>query len=220
MEIAVIADVHSNLPALEEVLKEVGDLEIFNCGDIVGYNPFPVETVELFMKRNIKSVLGNHDFTVTDTDKQFSNTDAAKSIEWTKKMLKTPHLEYLKALPRSYSSKDFIAFHGSPQDPLNKYIYPNHPMEEFKSFLNLSKIVILGHSHIPFIKEFKEGIVFNPGSVGQPRDGNPKASFALLDTEDKKVEIKRTSYDIDRVAGEIKKQGLSKSLADRLYQGR
>jgi predicted phosphodiesterase len=105
MEVVVIADVHSNLPALEAVLAEVGDLQVYSCGDVVGYNPFPNETIELFRRRGITGVRGNHDDAVVKGDMSALNPSAATAAKWTRNVLSKPNLEYLASLPDSYSGK-------------------------------------------------------------------------------------------------------------------
>lgn len=219
MEIAVISDVHSNLPALEVVLDNIGDMEVFCCGDIVGYNPFPNETLEILRKRKIKGVLGNHDYAVVKGDTTWLNTNAAIAALSTLDVIAKSNLGYLALLPETFKGEGFVAVHGSPRDPLFEYVYPEYSLELLESFLGDSGVLIMGHTHIPFVKHLKGGVVFNPGSVGQPRDGNPRASYALLDLEKKKVRLKRLSYDIDRVAEEILEKGLPEGLAERLYLG-
>jgi predicted phosphodiesterase len=220
MEVAIIADVHSNLPALEAVLKEVEGLDVFSCGDVVGYNPFPNESVEIFRKKRIKGLMGNHDYAVISGDTNWFNTDAALSIEWTEKVIEKENLEYLSSLPKAFESESFIAFHGSPRDPLYEYVYSGYSDETFNSFLGDARALILAHTHLPFVKKLKKGIVINPGSVGQPRDGDPRASYATLDTEKNTVRMCKVSYDVERVVEEIIRKDLPKELAERLYKGR
>ncbi len=218
MEVAVIADVHSNLPALEAVLAEVGDLQVYSCGDVVGYNPFPNETINLFRRRGITGVMGNHDYAVVKGDVSKLNTSAATVAKWTKDVLTTPNLEYLASLPESYSGKGFTIYHGSPRNRLLEYVFPVSLEKLDFSSLD-TEVLVLGHTHVPFVSNLKSVLVFNPGSTGQPRDSDPQAPYAILDVEKKKVTLKRAAYDIDRVAEEIRKNGLPESLAERLYRG-
>ncbi|MFQ5801259.1 MAG: metallophosphoesterase family protein [Candidatus Hydrothermarchaeales archaeon] len=219
MEIAVISDVHSNLPALEVVLDDIGDLEVFCCGDVIGYNPFPNETLEILRKRKVKSVLGNHDYAVVKEDITWLNINAAIAALWTLDVITKDNLGYLASLPETFKGEGFAAVHGSPKDPLFEYVYPEYHLELLESFLGDSGVLILGHTHIPFVKHLKGGVVFNPGSVGQPRDGDPRAAYAVLDPEKKEVRLKRLSYDINRTAEEIIKKGLPEELGERLYFG-
>jgi putative phosphoesterase len=219
MEIVVIADVHSNLPALEAVLDEIGDMEVFCCGDVIGYNPFPKETLEVFQAKKIRGVLGNHDHALINKDTSWLNASATLAVLWSLDVLTEQNLKFLASFPEKFRSEEFTAFHGSPNDPLFEYVYPDSSQQLLESFLGDSNILILGHTHLPFVKRLGEGIVFNPGSVGQPRDGNARASYAILDLEKRDVEIKRLSYDVDRVAEKIIENDLPKGLAERLYKG-
>jgi predicted phosphodiesterase len=219
MEVAVIADVHSNLSALEAVLAEVGDLPVYSCGDVVGYNPFPNETINLFRRRGITGVMGNHDYAVVKGDVSKLNTMAATVAKWTRDVLTKRNLEYLASLPESYSGKGFTIYHGSPRNRLLEYVFPVYPLEKLDFSSLDSDVLVLGHTHVPFVRNLKSGLVFNPGSTGQPRDSDPRAPYAILDAEKKEVALKRVAYDIDRVAEEIRKKDLPKSLAERLYRG-
>ncbi|RMF91689.1 MAG: metallophosphoesterase [Methanobacteriota archaeon] len=219
MELALISDVHSNLPALEAVLEDAGHREIFCCGDIVGYNPFPREVVELLQKRGVKAIRGNHDHAVATGDTGWLNPYAAAAAEWTMAVLRESDAEFLRSLPEGYADRRFKAFHGSPRDPLYEYVYGDTPDAVLESFLGEGGILFLGHTHIPFVRRLKEGIVLNPGSVGQPRDGDPRAAYAVVDIERGEVELRRVPYDIDLVAERIIESGLPERLAKRLYLG-
>jgi predicted phosphodiesterase len=111
--------------------------------------------------------------------------------------------------------------HGSPKDPLEEYIFPDSPDYVFLDFFNYVKsdVVIIGHTHIPFVKKINGKMVINPGSVGQPRDGDPRASYAVFNTDTRKVEIRRVSYNINEVAQRIGEVGLPERLAQRLFYG-
>ncbi len=221
MEIAVISDIHGNLIAFKEVLKSIGNKKIFCCGDLVGYYPFANEVIEIVKKRKIISVLGNHDYAVVTGDTSWFNPIAAFAIEWTRKRIKKENLEFLRNLPLVYKN-DFYMVHGSPRNKLEEYVFPDYSDELLKYFLKLAnrEILILGHTHVPFVKKFDSEIVFNPGSVGQPRDFDPRASYAILDIEKREVEIIRVDYDIDAVADAVEREGLPSRLGQRLYFGR
>jgi len=219
VKIAVISDIHGNLIALNTVLEEIDNMKILCCGDLVGYNPWPNEVVEVVIDNKIISVMGNHDFaTITGNTEDF-NSIATGAIEWTREKIKKSNIKFLESLPLNYKGENFLIVHGSPRDPLNEYVYLEHPY--IGSFLEgiRQDILILGHTHVPFVKKFSDKVIFNPGSVGQPRDGNPKASYAILDTEKKEVEIKRVSYNIKEVADKIIKENLPEELAMRLFYG-
>jgi putative phosphoesterase len=219
MELAVIADVHSNLPALKAVMKEIGDMEIFSCGDIVGYYPYPNETLEMFRRKKIRGIMGNHDFAVVYGDTERFNRPAAEAIKWTAKVIGRRNIEFLRSLPESHVGTGFQAFHGSPVDPLHEYVYRETPVDTLNTYLGESGVLILAHTHVPYTRNLKKGLVLNPGSVGQPRDGDSRASYAVLDVEEKKAEIIRVSYDVETVAREMGEKGLSNELARRLYRG-
>lgn len=217
---AVIADIHSNLPALERVLGETKGMKVFCLGDLVGYNPFPNEVVELLRQTNIPSIRGNHDYAVITGDTSWFNPVAARAIEWTRKVITDENLEFLEGLPIIHDN-EFYAVHGSPRNPLEEYVFPDYPAEILSGFFEYteSKAMALGHTHIPFVRRLDKGIVFNPGSIGQPRDMNPKASYAVFETGDNYVEIKRVEYGISEVSSAIKEAGLPSLLAERLHVG-
>jgi len=224
MFIGLIADVHSNVIALEAVLLEMEALgveKILHAGDIVGYNPYPNETIELFRKRKILSIRGNHERALLTGDMSDLNWYAACALRWTSNNISRENLGYISKL------KDAEAFlldntgiflaHGSPND-LDEYIYPED-VESGLLTMTSSDILVLGHTHIQFKKQFKEGIIINPGSVGQPRDKDPASAFAILDTDTKRIELKRTEYDIEKVIEDMRKTYLPDNIALRLRDG-
>jgi len=219
-----MADVHSNLVALKEVLSEIeklGELPIIHCGDLVGYNPWPNEVVELMRERGIKSVMGNHDRAVVTRETSWFNPTAATAIDWTADTITPENLEYLTFLPQAVREEEYFMVHGSPMRPIEEYVYPDynrHILEEFLKIADRDSL-ILGHTHIPFALKLGERLIFNPGSVGQPRDGDPRAAYAILDTEERAVDIKRVEYDIDSVEREILRLGLPHALGQRLHYG-
>lgn len=224
-KIAIISDIHSNLEALNTVLKEIEDSgikKIYCCGDIVGYGPEPNECVELINKKNIPSVMGNHDIACVSLQDKESFTEAAQTaIEWSSKILTKQNKAFLFNQPKNLEVDNIHFVHGSPLQYLWDRVFPDTSKKELNEFLNHVKkdILIIGHTHFPFVKRLKERLVINAGSVGQPRDGDCRASFAVLDTERKKADIFRLSYDINKTAEKIKKSGLPKFLAERLFKG-
>lgn len=220
MQVAVISDIHSNLPALREVLKEIEGMKIFCCGDLVGYAAFPNEVIEVVKKKGIISILGNHDHAVITGDTSWFNPVAAAAVDWTRKEIKNENLYFLNSLPRAYEG-DFYMVHGSPRNQLDEYVSEDYPEKELLSFFRYTSkdTMILGHTHRPFIKKLGGKLMFNPGSVGQPRDLDPRAAYAVFDAAAKKVEIKRVEYDIDEAADAIIEKGLPELLARRLYAG-
>jgi diadenosine tetraphosphatase ApaH/serine/threonine PP2A family protein phosphatase len=220
MKVALLADIHANLPALLGVLGEIKGLPKFCAGDLVGYNPFPNEVIELVKKENITSTMGNHDLAVVTGDTSWFNHEAALAIEWTRKNLKKENRNFLKTLPRTYEN-DFYMAHGSPRNPIDEYIYEDDPAYVFGDFENYTKndIIALGHTHVPFVKRIEEKLIFNPGSVGQPRDYDSRASYAVLDTASREVEIKRVEYEIEKTSRKITEAGLPERFAMSLFSG-
>ncbi|HII53514.1 hypothetical protein AUJ13_01890 [Candidatus Micrarchaeota archaeon CG1_02_49_24] len=251
MKLAVIADIHSNLPALEAVLEAIGKdggADGYLCaGDLVGYYPFANETIERLGKlKNLCIVKGNHDHAAATGDLSFMSGDAEAAIEWTQKKLSEDNKKFISSLPLKYEStnngRKISMFHGSPTGPLNEYVESDMPPDMMESMLFENQILILGHTHIPMIKTFythnekkeKKRIpiavqlakmqtryIFNAGSVGQPRDGNPNASFGIINFGSRiTFKVLRTEYDIDTVAAATRKAGLPETLAKRLYLGK
>ncbi len=225
MILAVISDIHSNIDALEMVLEKVDSDRILCCGDIVGYYARPNECIEKLRKLKAISVTGNHDLACVTGDTNGFNPYAKEAIVWTRKVIKDKNTEFLHNLKRKIRLKldgvDIVIVHGSPKDPISEYIFPYTPDSTLKSFLESENadILIMGHTHVPFIKKFGDKLVFNQGSVGQPRDGDNRASFALLDVFNRKATIYRVKYDIDNVVTALKDEKLSSFLGKRLYNG-
>lgn len=225
MLMGLVADVHSNAVALREVLSVFDGLgveKILHAGDVIGYNPYPDETIDLFKKNNIISILGNHDRALVTGDTSGFNPYAAAALEWTRNTASPDDVDYLLGLQDIESitieGRRIVLVHGSPYD-IDEYIYPEDVVSDFLSAVN-GDILVLGHTHVQFIKEYTQGIIVNPGSVGQPRDGNPDAAFAVLDTASGKIELKRTGYDIEKVIEDMLAAHLPEKLAFRLRIGR
>ncbi len=225
MLIGIISDVHSNAVALKEVLsalEKVGVEKILHAGDIVGYNPYPDETIRMFRDENIISILGNHDRALITADVSGFNPYAAAALEWTQDVISNVSVGYIRGLKPMESiiegAKTIVMIHGGPYD-IDEYIYPDDAVPELFDAVD-GDILVLGHTHIQFKKEYARGIIINPGSVGQPRDRNPDAAFAIFDTASGKVEFKRVSYDIEKVIKDMLEAHLPEKLALRLRVGR
>ena len=229
MRIAVISDVHSNLDAFLAVIANLPSYdELVFLGDLVGYGPQPNEVVEQLRELHPSVALeGNHDYAVTTGDTSGFSPHAEVAVKWTRRQIKQQTVEYLSTLQRSakinLNNTGLALFHGSPNDPLTEYIFPWIDCQSAKGIIEEagSPLVLLGHTHMPMLYSFENEMLANPGSVGQPRDGDPRASFAILTLSDGKFsfEIKRVEYDIDAVASKIIRAGLPDFLADRLYTG-
>ena len=229
MKILVISDVHGNLEALNTVLKVPHDAVIF-AGDVVDYGPRPAECIDKIKEVAFKTVRGNHDNAVafnTDCGCSYEMHElSVVSREYTKKVVSKEQVKLLQALPLKeqfrIEGKTFFLVHASNSNPLFKYLRPNIGKEEFKKeFGHINAdFIIYGHTHIPVVfKDVSRGIIINPGSVGQPRDGDPRTSCAVIDTKTNEVHIKRIVYDIDRVKKQIKEANLPMPLITILENG-
>ncbi len=243
MRYAVISDIHSNLEALIAVLERIDALDVNRIvclGDIVGYNANPNECVEIIRERKIVSALGNHDAAVALLhDTRDFNQLAASAIDWTRLSLTDANREFLKTLPqRLVIDKRFMGVHGWVNDYF-RYITGAQDAKDNFALLeedgNL-KLCFFGHTHVPISYIENEGTVFinmdsaltqprgaamlvNPGSVGQPRDADPRASFVIYDSGAQSISFYRVDYDIQTTARKIIEVGLPERLAERLRLG-
>ncbi len=239
MRLAIISDIHSNLPAFEAVLKAIAEHHVDSIvclGDTIGYGPFPNECVELVRTSCAICVKGNHDSgALGETPLTDFNQYGQAAIRWTVDKLLDEHRSYLAQAPLLTLYENLTIVHASPDSPGEwKYVHTMQSAEEsFSAFT--TDICFIGHTHVPVIigedlsiNSFRpprngtlpaNRFIINVGSVGQPRDGNPMAAFGLLDTSAWSYELVRTEYDIDITASAITKAGLPRILAQRLYQG-
>lgn len=227
MRIGLISDVHANLPALQvalDGLAKEGCERVYCAGDVVGYNPWPNEVVAELRKRNVRCIGGNHDRAAVLRDDEFMNPYASKALLWTADALTAETKAWLKTLPESLheelpDGKVLCVCHGAPDDP-DRYVLPG---EVDESLLHMAEadILVYGHTHLPVVRKFPRGLVVNPGGVGQPRDGDPRTSAAVLEIGAKSMDarIVRYEYDVKRVAETILAKGLPDVLARRLYAG-
>ncbi len=241
MRYGIFSDVHSNAEAFEAVIGALGkeDIDVYICGgDIVGYGADPSRCIEMVKGLTGKCVCGNHEWgSVGLLDVSFFNPFAWEAVLWTRKKLDILEKEYLKNLGVVYEDKNITVAHGSLNKPEQFHYILNTC--ETSATLNLmeTQICFIGHSHRPavFMKteqgvmfsaaaevNIREGVLYiiNVGSVGQPRDGDPRACYAVFDTDKKYVGIKRISYDIKKAQKKILGAGLPPILADRLSEGR
>jgi putative phosphoesterase len=230
VHVAFISDVHSNLEALEAVLDEVGKLKVYCCGDIVGYGASPNEVVRTLRGIGATCVLGNHDYASIQGDAGDFNARAAMAVMWTSQHLSQESRAFLEALPREISTevggKRLYMAHGSPDDAMWEYVLPSTHSDLFDYYLKKVRadVMALGHTHSAFQWRGNDGgLVFNPGSVGQPRTGDRRASFAILQMRsgepEPEVEIRQVEYDVERAAKKILESGLPPSLASQLLSG-
>ncbi|MBU2590005.1 MAG: metallophosphatase family protein [Nanoarchaeota archaeon] len=229
MKIALISDIHANLEAFEEVLKDIKKRNIKNilcAGDIVGFGANPNECCKLVKDNNIVSVKGNFDVDViTLKDAKKYDENLVTSLQWTNKQLTDKNKDFLIKLPKmnSINLKDLkiLLVHASVTDPFHGRITQQTSDDVLREELRRSKsnILVIGHTHIPMVKRLNNSLIINPGSVGQPRDNRNLASYAILETEVKSVNIVRIKYDIDTASKKIITSGLPRHLADRLFSG-
>jgi putative phosphoesterase len=227
MKVCVLSDIHSNLDAFQAVLKDVPKVDSIICaGDFIGYGAEPNEVVELARSKGMRAVLGNHDYGAIAQDKSGFNPIAAQALLWTSEKLRGNNTRYLRGLPEQLNltlgEKRVFVVHGSPRDPLFEYVFPDVSNQELFQLTRdvAADVVILGHTHAPMNRIIQGKLVVNPGSVGQPRDRDPRASYVILDIkEEVEVTQRRVQYDIEKTAEKIKSAGLPSELAIRLFFG-
>lgn len=226
--VLVLSDVHCNVTALERVLDDAGSFDAAICaGDVVGYGPNPAECVDAIAKHEFRCVMGNHDHAIVGGDTSHLNVYATAAISIQQTLLKPGQRRWLGELKSSISLEEgglrMVVYHGSPSDPLWEYIRPMEALYRAEGFFKTTgaDLLILGHTHIPFFHRFGDRVILNPGSVGQPRDGDPRASYMLVDVDDGSIEVthRRIEYDIDKVASRIIRLGIPELLATRLFAG-
>ena len=239
MRIAVLSDIHANLPALDAVLAAVGSVDaIWHLGDVVGYGPDPDGVVERLRGAGATGVKGNHDAAaVGEPGIEFFNPDARRAMEWTRTAVSPGTVAWLRALPETLRQGDVTLVHGSPREPIWEYV-TSVPVARASLDLLATRIGLHGHTHIPAAFLEEDGRIevlspsdgselelrgrralVNPGSVGQPRDGDPRSSFLVLDTDADTVRWRRTEYDVAAVQAAMRSAGLPPSLAARLGLG-
>jgi putative phosphoesterase len=229
MKLVLISDIHSNYDALSAASKDMHDYDFLVClGDLVGYGPQPNEVVQEIRQMNPQIIIaGNHDYATVTGDTSNFVAHASRAIEWTRRRLTPQNCSYLSRLPHhsTWSVDDFTiaCFHGSPRDPLNEYVYPGVPDSVYQALIEetSANILILGHTHMPLYVSTASGTLINPGSIGQPRDGDPRASYAILEITNGKAScsIRRVRYDIKSTSKKIVQEELPTFLADRLFMG-
>jgi putative phosphoesterase len=219
MKLGLVSDIHGNKVALDAVLADMPRVDGLVCaGDVVGYNPWHGECVDAVRERDIPTVSGNHDREVVADGGFGFNSMAGAGVGHARETLTDSQLEWLSTLPdrrRTADGRVRIA-HGHPEYP-DRYTYPREFSPEL---LDDEDVLVLGHTHVQGHEQFDEGVVVNPGSVGQPRDGDPRAAYAVLDLDTLSVTEHRVEYDIERVRDAVQNVGLPEQIGDRLLQGR
>ncbi len=250
MQVAVLSDIHANLPAFEAVLEDISETgaeELWCLGDVVGYGASPNECTDLVRERCAVSLVGNHDLAVLgELDTSTFSGAASAAVEWTKERIEERALSYLRELEPADASHAAALYHASPRDPVWEYVlWPDQAADCIE--VQERRVSLIGHSHVALFfsvpdepparpgqreargwqagagtrLEISEGRwLINPGSVGQPRDGDPRAAWLELDTDTWEATYHRVAYDIDRAAAAIEATELPPHLAKRLYVGR
>jgi diadenosine tetraphosphatase ApaH/serine/threonine PP2A family protein phosphatase len=240
MRIAVVSDVHANLPALDAVIEAVGRVDAWwHCGDVVDYGPHPDEVVARLRDLGAQGVLGNHDAAALGSSVlEWFNPYAQVACLWTRERMSPATRAWLEALPEQVTLDGWALVHGSFRRPLEEYV--EYPEEAAASMaISSARLALHGHTHVPRAwrqtgrSAWDDGFTvgtplalggdtwfLNPGSVGQPRDHDPRAAALILDTEAGTATLLRVPYDIARTQVDIRKAGLPGILADRLGAGR
>ena len=242
MKALILSDIHSNLEALESIIDDAngngGFDELWALGDLVGYGPDPAACIDLLKEHDARCVAGNHDLAVSGMmGVEMFNEYAAAAARWTVGQLGKTDVEYLQGLPLRLEMHGFTAVHGSPRDPVWEYVV--NSSAALAAFEDIAtRLCLVGHSHIPFICRLEGGApafrlattgpvqlgdgraIVNPGSVGQPRDGDPRASYAVYDSDAETITHYRVQYDIPATQRKMRERGLPAYLAERLTYGR
>ena len=245
MRLAILSDIHGNLPAFEAVLADVDATspdEVWCLGDVVGYGAEPNECTELTAQRCTVCLAGNHDLAVLDAiDISSFSPAAAEAAQWTQARLDEPSRDFLAGLHAADESREVALYHASPRDHVWEYVlWPEQAGECIQR--QAKRIALIGHSHIALcFRAADDGDVdategaqvsagtkldvaegrwlLNPGSVGQPRDGDPRAAWLELDTDAWTATYHRVDYEIERAAESIAAAGLPEHLGKRLFVG-
>jgi predicted phosphodiesterase len=243
MRYLVLSDIHGNLEALEAVLADApAGLPVWCLGDVVGYGPNPNECIERLRSMEHQCIVGNHDWAVMNkVDVNEFNPDAQLSVLWTQDALTSRSLQYLEDLVVSLVDGQFTLVHGSPREPVWEYIlYP--PIAQLNFAYFGTSYCFVGHTHVPGIfrlrgegdericetEQLSEGrvqplgegrLIINPGSVGQPRDGDSRASYVILDTAELTLEHRRVAYDVEKTQKQMRKARLPERNVMRLSYG-
>ena len=232
--VAVITDIHANLPALQAALARIDELEIetvFCGGDLVGYGPHPNEVCALIAERNIPTIYGNYDYAIArDHDDcgcaYITAHDRAlgqRSVEWTLTHTSQQSKDFMLALPFDLhflvGATDVHLVHGSPRK-VNEYLFEDKPASLYERLAaaESAPVLVFGHTHKPWVHEYGGVLFVNCGSVGKPKDGDPRGAFAILRATPNGVDVtnERVEYDSDAVAAEVREAGLPEEFADKL----
>ncbi|MCP4673160.1 MAG: metallophosphoesterase family protein [Desulfobacula sp.] len=214
--IAIISDIHGNLSALEAVLNEIDKLacrQIIFLGDIAGYYVQPGECIDLLNERDVIHLLGNHDQYIIEGMDCPRSRVVSQLIDYQRNLFSKKQLSWLKRSRKKYQIGNKLFVHGGAIDPVDEYIY-EIGIDQFPIGV---KFFFSGHTHVQIVAKFRNKIYCNPGSVGQPRDGDHRAAFAVLENEN--IYLHRVTYDIGRTVIQMKNAGFESKFWENLYKG-
>jgi putative phosphoesterase len=234
--VAVITDIHANLPALQAALARIDELDVdglYCGGDLVGYGPHPNEVCALMAERAIPTIYGNYDYAIardledcgcayiTPHDRELGQ----RSVEWTLEHTDQAGKDYMRTLPFdlrfTVGDTSVHLVHGSPRK-VNEYLFEDKPARLYERLAAAEEadVLVFGHTHKPWVHEYGGVLFVNCGSVGKPKDGDPRAAFAVLEAAPAggtvRVHIERVEYDAASVASEVAAAGLPGELAEKL----
>lgn len=216
--IAVISDIHGNYPALKAVFETIDGLnceQVISLGDVAGYYCMINECIELCQRKRVVNILGNHDYYLVNNERCPRSNTANLCLDYQRTLIKDKNMEWLSQSIALFDNDIFSMRHGGWSDPLDEYI------KEFNFDIIKDKrqqVFLSGHTHIPQLVRCDDKLYCNPGSVGQPRDGDNRASFITVD-DDLNIKRYRISYDIDMIAQEMKRCGFYERVYSCLYEG-
>jgi predicted phosphodiesterase len=242
MRLGIFSDVHGNMEALDIVLNALKKEEVnltICLGDLVGYGPDPNECVEKIMAASDIVLAGNHDYAAVNLEStEHFNESARTAIEWTSRVLTPESQEILSKLPLMETIDNILIVHATPEQP-EQWHYISSAEDAYRNLVNMSvPICFVGHSHVPmaFIQQTEEQIllqsaaevniqpdqktIINVGSVGQPRDGDPRAAYGIYDMKENQFHLKRLDYPIRKVQEKMQKENLPSFLIERLDTGK
>jgi putative phosphoesterase len=236
MRIAVLSDIHANIHALEAVWNDLKTKKpdvVYCLGDLVGYGAFPNEVISFVQDHKIPTVMGNYDegvgFDLNDCGCVYRDAELSRlgalSLAWSQERTHSDHKRYLQSLPIQIRIEDrhphLLFVHASPRK-INEYLYEDRPQATFERIAKLAgcEVLFFGHTHLPYSKKVANTLFVNTGSVGKPKDGDPRAGYVLLTLKRKpKVEFRRVTYDVGAAAHAIRSSGLPSLFAELLETG-
>jgi putative phosphoesterase len=236
MKLAIISDIHANLHALEAVWEDLEKQRpdsVYCLGDLVGYGAFPNEVVEFISARSIPSVMGNYDdgvgFDLDDCGCVYRDPDdvlrGQQSLLWTRERTTDAHKAFLRSMPIQIRLEDrrptLLLVHGSPRR-INEYLYEDRPLATFERIAAAAgaEVILFGHTHLPYQKSVGGTFFVSAGSVGKPKDGDPRAGYVILEaTRRPRAEFRRVAYDVAAAARAVRESGLPLQFADVLESG-